>query len=201
MRRLSHLHLGMFLAEHHMPNAPKRYIRAFLIGCTEPDKNPATYLKGSIRSQWFRGHNWNNARRFMGRISRRLEKKKRLCLIDYYTMGKLVHYTADAFTYCHNDFFGNNLHQHRQYETNLQCYFLEYLRHHKPQYIKASSIMDAIHTFHKAYSRRPGNIVKDTHYALSACNLIVSNLPVNGKIAKKSCSTSYISSMSTKHFT
>lgn len=61
--------------------------------------------------------------------------------------------------------------------------------------------MDAIHTFHKAYSRRPGNIVKDTHYALSACNLIVSNLPVNGKIAKKSCSTSYISSMSTKHFT
>lgn len=179
MRRLSHLHLGRFLAERHMPNAPKRYIRAFLIGCTEPDKNPTTYLKGSIRSQWLRGHNWDNAQRFMGRITRRLEKKKRLYLIDYYTMGKLVHYTADAFTYCHNDAFGKNLQHHRQYETDLQHYFLEYLQRHRPQCTEVPSIMDAIRAFHRAYSRQPGNVVKDAHYALSACNLIVSNLPVN----------------------
>ena len=115
----------------------------------------------------------------MGRITRRLEKKKRLYVIDYYTMGKLVHYTADAFTYCHNDAFGKNLQQHRQYETDLQHYFLEYLQRHRPQYTEVPSIMDAICAFHRAYSRYPGNIAKDTHYALSACNLIVSNLPVN----------------------
>ena len=50
MRGKSHRCLGQYLVEKYMPNAPKRYIRAFLIGCIEPARNPVAYLKGSIRS-------------------------------------------------------------------------------------------------------------------------------------------------------
>ena len=76
MRGKSHMCLGSYLAEHYLTDVPKVYIRAFLIGCIEPDRNPATYLKGSFRNQWLRGHNYLNARRYMARISQRLERKE-----------------------------------------------------------------------------------------------------------------------------
>jgi len=92
----SHISLGHYLIDRYFSWQPRRYRQAFLLGCIEPDRNPATYLKGSFRSQWLRGHNYRNARHFMARISSRLEKKETLNLFDYYTLGKLIHYTADA---------------------------------------------------------------------------------------------------------
>ena len=94
MRGKSHRCLGKYLVQHYMSDTPERYVKAFLLGCIEPDRNPATYLKGSIRCQWLRGHNYRNARRFMRAISARLEKKEKLGLFDYYTLGKLIHYLS-----------------------------------------------------------------------------------------------------------
>ena len=110
MRGKSHRCLGKYLVQHYMSDTPERYVKAFLLGCIEPDRNPATYLKGSIRCQWLRGHNYRNARRFMRAISARLERKETLKLFDYYTLGKLIHYTTDAFTYAHNDTFPTAMH-------------------------------------------------------------------------------------------
>ena len=110
MRGKSHRCLGKYLVQHYMSDTPERYVKAFLLGCIEPDRNPATYLKGSIRCQWLRGHNYRNARRFMRAISARLERKEKLGLFDYYTLGKLIHYTTDAFTYAHNDTFPTAMH-------------------------------------------------------------------------------------------
>ena len=110
MRGKSHRCLGKYLVQHYMSDTPERYVKAFLLGCIEPDRNPATYLKGSIRCQWLRGHNYRNARRFMRAISARLERKEKLNLFDYYTLGKLIHYTTDAFTYAHNDTFPTAMH-------------------------------------------------------------------------------------------
>ena len=113
MRGKSHRCLGQYLAQHYMPDVPKPYVKAFQLGCIEPDRNPITYLKGSFRCQWLRGHNYRNARRFMREISWRLEKKDKLNLWDYYTLGKLIHYTTDAFTYAHNDSFTTSFSDHR----------------------------------------------------------------------------------------
>ena len=52
MRRKSHKLLGEYLAREYMTDIPKSYVCAFLIGCVEPDRNPATYLKGSLKFQW-----------------------------------------------------------------------------------------------------------------------------------------------------
>ena len=117
MRGKSHLRIAQYLVERYMPDVPKRCQTAFRIGCIEPDRNPATYLKGSIRCQWLRGHNYQNARKFMKAIACRLERKEKLNLFDYYTLGKLIHYTTDAFTYAHNDTFPTNLTDHREYEA------------------------------------------------------------------------------------
>lgn len=178
MRGKSHSCLGKYLVDHYMPDVPTPFVRAFLLGCIEPDRNPVTYLKGSIRCQWLRGHNYQNARRFMRKISQRLERKKnKLNLYDFYTLGKLIHYTTDAFTYAHNDTFSTNLGDHREYEMALQEHFLSYIQEDPqvdPQ--TARSIMDAIYSYHKAYEEQEADIYIDAKFALTACCCVVALL-------------------------
>ena len=177
MRGKSHLSLGHYLIGHYFPHLPRRYHRAFLLGCIEPDRNPATYLKGSLRCQWLRGHNYPNARRFMARIAARLEGKKQLTLFDYYTLGKLIHYTADAFTFAHNDTFPGDLSCHRAYEVQLQTHFLNYLKNPPCLDIQLSnSIMNSISSYHQSYSRQEADIHRDSLFALQACCCVLATL-------------------------
>lgn len=177
MRGKSHSCLGNYLVQHYMNDVPHRYVRAFLLGCIEPDRNPATYLKGSLRCQWLRGHNYRNARRFMRRISWRLERKNQLRLYDYYTLGKLIHYTADAFTYAHNETFPADLNCHREYEAAMQDYFLQYLQA-DPQVNPrtARTIMEAIYSYHREYSDKPADIHTDSRFVLAACSCVMAIL-------------------------
>lgn len=170
MRGQSHHRLGEYLAEHYMPHTKKTHIKAFLMGCVEPDRNPATYLKGSLRHQWLRGHNYRNARHFMIRISRRLERKARLNLLDYYALGKLIHYTADAFTYAHNADFPPHLSSHVEYESALQNYFLSYLAEDPTVEVRiGESIMDAFFRCRRDYERKEHSLRTDSRFALTAC--------------------------------
>ncbi len=179
MRGKSHRCLGQYLVQHYMNEIPEGYKKAFLFGCIEPDRNPATYLKGSLRHQWLRGHNYLNARRFMRHISWRLERKDKLNLYDYYTLGKLIHYTTDAFTYAHNDSFTTDLQDHRVYEAALQEHFLRYMEK-DPQVDppNARSIMEAIYSYHKEYCALPAGIHTDTRFALAACCCVLAVLLV-----------------------
>ncbi len=177
MRGKSHQQLGHYLARTYLRGVPKPCIRAFLIGCIQPDRNPITYLKGSLRRQWLRGHNYENAKRYMHRIARRLERKPHWSLYDYYTMGKLIHYTADAFTYAHNASFSTALSDHKAYEGALQTYFLSYLsRHPQVQTQHFPSVADVIRTFHREYILLDANIHTDTHFTLTACCCMLSML-------------------------
>lgn len=169
MRGKSHRYLGKYLADRYLASSPKRYVYAFLLGCVEPDKNPATYLKGSLRHQWLRGHNFGNAQRYMGRICGNLQSKEKLKIIDYYKLGKLIHYTADAFTYVHNEQFDANLSDHRGYEHALQDYFLSYLNSEpaEDQHCQDCAIT-AIRHYHRDYIRHPVSIQTDSDYAFRA---------------------------------
>ena len=160
--------MGHYLVNTYFPQISGPYRTAFLLGCIEPDRNPATYLKGSVRAQWLRGHNYENAKYFMGRIARRLEQKKSWNLLDYYTAGKLIHYTVDAFTYAHNSSFPIDLREHKVYEAALQDYFLEFLRSHNTAPRKPyHSVMDTIQKNHWEYLRTTPDIFRDAAYAFS----------------------------------
>ena len=177
MRGKSHICMGQYLAEHYLADVPNKYTRAFLIGCVEPDRNPITYLKGSFRCQWLRGHNYRNARRFMRQISLRLERREKWRLWDYYTLGKLIHYTTDAFTYAHNADFPRDLSDHREYEARLQDHFLEFMKT-DPQVDGqvAGTIMEAIGRFHRQYEAQTRCIRTDSRFALTACCCVLALL-------------------------
>lgn len=177
MRRISHIRLGQFLQREYLPNVPARYAQAFLLGCTEPDQNPMSYLKGSLRAQWLRGHNYENASRFIRRLATRLEKKNSFDLWDYYSLGKLIHYTADAFTYAHNSSFPANLQQHHVYEVALQNYFLAFLEQASIRE-KASSatVWELIRSAHEQYLLSPSHISRDADFAFTVSCTVMRQL-------------------------
>ncbi len=165
------------MTSNYMTDAANRYKRAFLLGCISPDANPTTYLKGSLRYQWLRGHNWNNAKRYITRISNRLDRKKKLKLLDYYKLGKLIHYTVDAFTLAHNAHFPENLQEHRLYEKDLQKHFTDYLAIPKCIAPPAENcIFSLIHSYHQDYLKSPMGISTDAKYVFTVCCLIFAML-------------------------
>ena len=123
MRNKSHALMGRILLCEYLPSLPKTSAKAFLLGCTQPDKNPATYIKGSLRSCWLRGHNYSNASRYMMRLAHLLDGKTHLSTWDCYCLGKLIHYTLDAFTFAHDQRFPKDLKAHRRYERQRAARF------------------------------------------------------------------------------
>jgi hypothetical protein len=113
----------------------------------------------------------------MKRISRRLEAKDKLNLYDYYTLGKLIHYTADAFTYAHNSDFPSQLRNHMEYEASLQEHFLSFLEQ-DPQVdvVLAKTIMDTICQYHLDYEQKEYSIHNDSRFALTACCCVLASL-------------------------
>ena len=177
MRQQSHISIGNFLLRRYFPGISDCRRKAFLFGCIQPDRNPFTYLKGSLRCQWLRGHNYPNAQRYMARISRRLERKDHWNLLDYYTLGKLIHYTVDAFTYAHNEDFPHGISGHMEYEALLQAYFLEYIHQDPPVTVcRGAGIMDIIRQYHRRYRNSGFNIYRDSRFALQTCCGVVVSL-------------------------
>lgn len=177
MRNQSHALMGRILLREYLPGLPKASEKAFLLGCTQPDKNPTTYIKGSLRSHWMRGHNYSNASRYMMRLALRLDGKTHFSPWDCYCMGKLIHYTLDAFTFAHDERFSKNLKAHRMYEARLQSFFLAQIRRRPiPVTRFRGSPAVLIRSMHAAYSRLPGSIETDTDFAFRTSCLLTQRL-------------------------
>ena len=109
MQKRSHKLLAATLLENTQGFQARRFELAFLFGSFQPDCNPLTYLKGSLRAYKFRGHNYSNSQHYIySRISR-LQRRQRWTIWQYYTLGKLTHYLADAFTYPHNENYPDSI--------------------------------------------------------------------------------------------
>lgn len=105
--------------------------RVFLWGCIFPDFIPFTYLRGFRQSRAMQGHNARYSYSHIQRSIQKLEARKRLRMRDFYRLGTLMHYLADAFTYPHTDAFCGDLQAHRAYERELHGQFPIYLRRNR----------------------------------------------------------------------
>lgn len=167
MKQESHRRLGRHLMDQ-LPRQPKRrHSKAFLIGCVEPDRNPLSYLKGSLRSKWFYGHNYQNADRWIERTIRHLQQRAHWNLLDYYRLGKLIHYTSDAFTYVHNNCFCEPIHAHRAYESELQELFLQRLQDARARReARRRDLAEAFRAVHAQYLEAVADVHRDCQYIL-----------------------------------
>ncbi len=141
---------------------------AFKFGSIEPDINFLTYFRKSRKEEKMRGHNYDNCVHHMAKLARILEKCKKYGVLRSYTMGKLLHYVADGFTFAHNSSFGENIRIHREYEmkhydrliTELEFYSL---KEYEPK------DFEEIKSLHNSYNMESQCVANDVKYLLEAC--------------------------------
>ncbi|WP_295582566.1 zinc dependent phospholipase C family protein [uncultured Oscillibacter sp.] len=174
MQKRSHKLLASMLLECEHGFRAKRYELAFLFGSFQPDCNPLTYLKGSRRAQTLRGHNFTNSQLYINAHIKSLQTRSRWNIWQYYTLGKLTHYLADAFTYPHNEDYPESLIAHRQYEDELRQYLAEYLESQTLRRAKArQDLVDAIDELHDQYMETVADMRRDVQYILRATALLM----------------------------
>ena len=75
MQKRSHKLLASALLESQRGFSAKRFEWAFLFGSFQPDCNPFTYFKGSLRGQTLCGHNFSNSQSFINKRIQRLQER------------------------------------------------------------------------------------------------------------------------------
>lgn len=174
MKLECHKALGTFLLGQYLSNASPAAQQAFLLGCQFPDRNPTTYLKGSLRHNWLQGHHFDNSLKFMTTLCNRLEAKSSYSIYDYYSLGKLMHYVADAFTHCHNSNFFGSLSEHREYENRLNSIYSSKLKTQSTKStIWKNSAIGTVLFHHKDYMLLPPSPLHDAAYSVGVCSALM----------------------------
>lgn len=170
--------LGRYLIENLQGLSALRYEKAFLFGCIEPDYNYLTYLKGTLKKQLFKGHNFQNSEKCIIQMIEKLRDSDCWRMQEYYCLGKLMHYISDAFTYPHNETYSESIKNHNRYEENLHIYMKNCLI--APNSILqeggGSSVMDLIHTAHQQYVHAASGFYTDMQFILETTSQVLSLL-------------------------
>ena len=176
MRGIDHRLLGNYLLEHEEmhPNALCR--RMFLFGCIEPDINPFTYTRGSMHYRFLHGHNALNARRHLYKVIRRLQRTGVPTPMELFALGAVIHYTADSFTYVHNDLYDGDIHGHRVYEHTLHPLFVAYVDTYDSTAPIPEEAWD-LEAYHDRYIAGEHSFMTDCRYILSATRMICHSVP------------------------
>ena len=177
MQKRSHKLLAQSLIDSYNGFAKRRFELAFLFGSFEPDCNPLSYIKGSRRGKKLMGHNFSNSQAFIHRRIRRLQDRDHWTVWQYYTLGKLTHYLADAFTFPHNETYTDSLLEHRRYEDDLRLQFARYLANFAPFRARSEKdVADAIHQLHQQYLAARSDLRRDIRFILAANELLMSSV-------------------------
>ncbi|MCI8803783.1 MAG: zinc dependent phospholipase C family protein [Oscillibacter sp.] len=174
MQKRSHTLLAQTLLRTESGFGARRFEWAFLFGSFQPDVNPFSYLKGSIHYHKLKGHNYVNSRQYINAQIRKLQRRDRWTVWQYYTLGKLTHYLADAYTYPHNENYPDSMLNHHNYETNLRAFLRGYLAH---QYVRRQQarrdLIAALEELHEQYMSTRASMYRDASYILKATSLLM----------------------------
>lgn len=178
MQKRSHKLLAKTLLAQHGGFGSQYRDLAFLFGSFQPDCNPLSYLKGSLRGRRFHGHDFSNSRRFIYCRIHRLQRRKCWHIWQYYTLGKLTHYLADAFTYAHSQQFPSHPHLHHQYESQLRHHLTAYLANYAiRQNTQCRNIPCTLDRLHRKYLLSSATPLTDVQYILQAAELLMTLCP------------------------
>ena len=174
MQKRSHKLLASSLLTAQQGFGTRRYELAFLFGSFQPDCNPFTYLRGIRSTHKPQGHNFTSTQLYINRCIQDLQQRSSWSIRHYYTLGKLTHYLADAFTYPHNENYPNSLMDHRRYEEELRQRLAEHLSRTKllKQQLR-QDLTDALDQLHRQYMESKASLERDIRYILEATALLM----------------------------
>lgn len=123
-----------------------------------------------------RGHNFENSYAFIVKLINKIKANKLLGIMDYYKLGKVIHYVADAFTFPHNKEFKGSLSEHCHYEGILHNYMKAYLNENNTQDISECNRIFSekdICMLHKKYIEEKNGYVHDCRYIVSVTKCVL----------------------------
>ena len=174
MQKRSHKLLAVALLRSRRGFGARRYEWAFLFGSVQPDCNPFTFLRGSFRARTFGGHRFSNSQHYIHTRIRKLQRCSVWQVRHYYTLGKLTHYLADAFTYPHNETFPDTLMGHHRYETALRHSLAQHLAACPPfPQTRCCDLHSAIDQLHTDYTQAGSDLSNDVRCILEATGLLM----------------------------
>ena len=174
MQKRTHTLLARTLLRSETRFPARRFEWAFLFGSFEPDVNPFSYLKGSLRYNKLKGHNYTNSRAYINAKILKLQRRQHWNIWNYYTLGKLTHYLADAYTYPHNENYPDSMLSHHCYETDLRLFMRGYLAHRHIQRQQARrDLVAALDELHQQYMDTRASMLRDASYIVKATGLLM----------------------------
>lgn len=162
MQTRDHALLGRYLLENCDTKPDPICRKLFLLGCIEPDWNWLTYTRGSIKYQFFHGHNAENAKTHLVHLTEKLLKSGVCTPLQWFRFGAALHYLADRFTFAHNRCFAGSLREHRLYEKLLHDVFLNHLHKWEMDGDSAGTFM------HERYLSEQRSYQTDCQYIIGA---------------------------------
>lgn len=136
---------------------------AFEFGCIYPDINLLTYIKGHTHSSTIDG-----VKKILIKLYGNIEKP-----MDYFNLGKAIHFIGDYFTFPHTPFFKGTISEHISYEHNLHEYIVtngKSLNEFSFDDItNAQKCIDLIVNLMSEYFDTSHSIPSDWHYIQYAC--------------------------------
>jgi len=178
LQKRSHKLLARSLMDSYDGFEKRRFELAFLFGSFQPDCNPLSYLKGTFRAKKFGGHNYSNSRPYIDSHIDRLRQRGHWTVWQYYTLGKLTHYLADAYTFPHNDNYPDSLMEHRRYENSLRQYLARYLpaQAARPAAVSPGDLTASLRELHREYMDAQSDQRRDARYILAATTLLMAGV-------------------------
>lgn len=174
MQKRTHTLLAQTLLRSGTGFSARRFELAFLFGSFQPDVNPLSYLKGSLHYNKLKGHNYTNSRAYINTKILKLQHRRRWTMWQYYTLGKLTHYLADAYTYPHNPDYPCTMLDHHNYETDFRRFMRGYLTHqHLCRQQARRDLIAALEELHEQYMATRASMLRDANYILKATGLLM----------------------------
>ena len=186
MKTEDHFRLAVHLKNGPLKDLPFFSKLAFILGSVEPDINLFTYLLG-WKIRFFYGHHWSNAKNY---LKNKLQKTAHTQKVNWFSVGRLVHFTADAFTYTHNSYFVGGFLKHTKYEKELHPHFIPVMTTDKTYTDKAALDLEQyVLKRHKEYMLASPSVKTDTEFILSAVNLMTNHFLQKATTNKKTATT------------
>lgn len=177
MKSYDHKYLAEYLSQTILDTHSYLQTRLFIHGCVFPDHNPIGYLQGLFTGHPMKIHFTTYSIPKLQRLLEKLEEKDALSLWDFYRLGVLTHYLADAFTYPHNENFTDNMLAHAKYESqDLHTALTELLSDESGEpplpennLRKGASLWYTFCSLHKTYEQTTPTAQMDAAYIVPLC--------------------------------
>jgi hypothetical protein len=190
MKFKDHKNISFYLVKSQERRIKARNMWALVIGSVIPDITVYTYLRGSLSGKKLKGHNYENTSVLISDLIERISNSHKYGIWRYFTLGKLLHYSADSFTYAHNSRFTGTLSEHRAYEMELHERLEEAMVRDSDVTSKignerSSDMCAKIRELHEAYSQKTPDSRNDCRYIMYVMDYLYKTLGAEGAAAKR----------------